>query len=65
MLTNNFGEIIRNNNQGSNMETPILGILSIVLGGMSLLPFCGEFALIGLILGVTGIVKKQYSTAID
>jgi hypothetical protein len=46
------------------MSTPILGILSIVLGGISLIPFFGVFALIGLILGVLGIVKKQYSTAI-
>lgn len=44
--------------------TPVLGILSIVFGGLSMLPLLGIVSPIGLILGIVALVKKQKITGV-
>jgi hypothetical protein len=45
-------------------STPVLGILSVVFGGISLFPFFGIVSPIGLILGIIALTKKQKITGI-
>jgi hypothetical protein len=39
-------------------ESKALGILSIVIGGISLAPFLGVVSVVGLVLGVIGLIKS-------
>ncbi|MDF2965108.1 MAG: hypothetical protein K0Q51_496 [Rickettsiaceae bacterium] len=39
----------------------ILGIISIVFGAASFFPFLGFMSIIGLITGIVGIIKKEYT----
>jgi|CXWL01.1.fsa_nt_gi hypothetical protein len=50
--------------QDLSKSTPVLGILSIVFGGISMLPFLGVVSPIGLILGIIALVKKQKITGV-
>ncbi len=50
--------------QDLSKSTPVLGILSIVFGGISMLPFLGVVSPIGLILGIVALVKKQKITGV-
>lgn len=50
--------------QDLSKSTPVLGILSIVFAGISLLPFLGVVSPIGLILGIIALVKKQKITGV-
>jgi hypothetical protein len=45
-------------------QTPVLGILSIVFGGISMIPLLGIVSPIGLILGIIALVKRQKITGI-
>lgn len=45
-------------------STPVLGILSIVFGGISMVPLLGIVSPIGLVLGIIALVKKQRITGV-
>lgn len=45
-------------------STPVLGILSIVFGGISMLPLLGIVSPLGVILGIIALVKKQKITGV-
>jgi hypothetical protein len=45
-------------------QTPVFGILSIVFGGIALMPFLGIISPIGLILGIIALYKKENITGI-
>jgi hypothetical protein len=50
--------MMADNNTNSEKKTPVLGILSTIAGGISLIPFLGVVSPVGLILGVIGLVKE-------
>lgn len=48
----------------ASQKTPVLGILSIVFGAVSLLPLVGIISPVGFVLGVIGILRGQRITGL-
>lgn len=56
---------MENNTEKNNQKNiSVLGLLSTIFGGLSLVPFLGIFSVPGLILGIIGLIKKGGTLAI-